>query len=62
MTPLNEHNAGAWLSIDLAAICDNWRLLKSMVASGNCAAVVKANAYGLGARPVAARQQFAGCC
>ena len=61
MTPLNEHNAGAWLSIDLAAICDNWRLLKSLVASGNCAAVVKANAYGLGARPVSAALYRAGC-
>lgn len=61
MNAVNSHSAGAWLSIDLDAICDNWRLLKSLVASGNCAAVVKADAYGLGARPVADALYRAGC-
>lgn len=61
MMSVNSHSAGAWLSIDLDAICDNWRLLKSLVASVNCAAVVKADAYGLGARPVADALYRAGC-
>lgn len=61
MDCVNSNTAGAWLSIDLDAICDNWRLLRSLVASGNCAAVVKADAYGLGARPVAAALYRAGC-
>jgi alanine racemase len=40
------------LTIDLGAICANWRALAAMNA-GETAAVVKANAYGLGAGRVA---------
>ena len=36
------------LTIDLAALADNWRALASLAAPGRCAAVVKANAYGIG--------------
>ncbi|WP_127091209.1 alanine racemase [Aquabacter cavernae] len=39
---------GAVLTIDLAALADNWRTLAARVAPAQCAAVVKANAYGLG--------------
>ncbi|MFP7672746.1 alanine racemase [Marivita sp. S0852] len=39
------------LTIDLGAICTNWRALAQMSA-GDTAAVVKANAYGLGAKRV----------
>ncbi|MDP4990484.1 MAG: alanine racemase [Marivita lacus] len=39
------------LTIDLGAICANWRALAAMNA-GQTAAVVKANAYGLGAAKV----------
>ena len=46
--------AHAVLHIDLAAIVANWRTLKARHPSGEVAAVVKADAYGLGARPVAA--------
>ena len=36
------------LRIDLAALSDNWRKLAKLAAPGRCAAVVKANAYGIG--------------
>ena len=44
--------AQAVLTIDLGAICANWQALAGMNA-GETAAVVKANAYGLGAAQVA---------
>jgi alanine racemase len=53
--------AGAVLDIDLGAIVANWRLLAERAAPGACAAVVKANAYGLGAAPVARALRAAGC-
>ena len=40
--------AGGWLSIDLGAIADNWRRLAGIVRPAECAAVVQADAYGLG--------------
>lgn len=55
-------HAGALLTVDLAALADNWRTLKDMAAPGaDCAAVLKANAYGLGAVPVAQALAAAGC-
>jgi len=53
--------AGAVLEIDLAGIVENWRLLAREAAPTQCAAVVKANAYGLGAAPVARALAAAGC-
>jgi alanine racemase len=53
--------AGAILDIDLAGIVANWRTLAAMAAPAACAAVVKANAYGLGAAPVAEALALAGC-
>lgn len=54
--------AGAVLTIDLEAICANWRLLQERRSQpGNTAAVVKADAYGLGAARVAPALQAAGC-
>ena len=47
------------LTIDLGAICANWRALAAMNA-GETAAVVKANAYGLGAAKVATALAEAG--
>lgn len=61
MSSRNLTNAGAVLTIDLGAICDNWRTLKSRLATGDCAAVVKADAYGLGAARVAPALYGAGC-
>src|SRR5438045_9147198 len=53
--------AGALLEIDLGAIASNWRLLAERAAPAQCAAVVKANAYGLGAAPVTRALAAAGC-
>ncbi|MFZ2007897.1 MAG: alanine racemase [Stellaceae bacterium] len=49
------------LEIDLGAVVANWRLLAVTAAPAICAAVVKANAYGLGAVPVARALMAAGC-
>lgn len=54
-------NAGAVLTIDLDAICDNWRTLKARLEGADCGAVVKADAYGLGADKVAPTLYRAGC-
>ena len=53
--------AGAILEIDLDGIVSNWRLLARQVEPAICAAVVKADAYGLGAPQVAAALATAGC-
>ncbi len=44
----------ATLTIDLGALRANWRKLADMVAPAECAAVVKANAYGCGLEQAAA--------
>ena len=49
------------LTIDLTAVTDNWRLLRDHAAPAACAAVVKADAYGLGIDPVAPALADAGC-
>lgn len=54
-------SAGGVLSIDLDAIVANWRLLQARVAPAECAAVVKADAYGLGVNRVAMALFSAGC-
>ncbi|MEL0587382.1 MAG: alanine racemase [Candidatus Thiodiazotropha sp. (ex. Lucinoma kazani)] len=61
MSHTNGTNSAALLSIDLDAICDNWQLLKSRLNGAECAAVVKANAYGLGADRVAPALFQTGC-
>ncbi len=53
--------AGATLEIDLGAIAANWRTLVAHHPTGAVAAVVKADAYGLGAQAVAPVLQAAGC-
>lgn len=53
--------AGAILEIDLPGIATNWRLLAGQVEPASCAAVVKADAYGLGAARVAPALAAAGC-
>ena len=54
--------AGAVLTIDLGAIADNYRQLRDRVApAAECAAVVKADAYGLGAKHVVPVLHEAGC-
>ncbi len=53
--------AGGILTIDLAAIRANYILLRSRLRGAACAAVVKADAYGLGAARVAPELAEAGC-
>jgi alanine racemase len=49
------------LTVDLAAITANWRLLRACFTGAECAAVVKADAYGLGMIPVASALANTGC-
>ena len=58
---VNHTNAGALLSIDLDAICSNWHALSARLKGAACAAVVKADAYGLGAGRVGAALYAVGC-
>ena len=54
-------HAGGRLTIDLAAIKANYALIAARVAPARVAAVVKADAYGLGAVPVALALVDEGC-
>jgi alanine racemase len=54
-------HAGATLTIDLGAIRANYRLLRGRLGGTACAAVVKADAYGLGAAVVAPALAAEGC-
>ncbi|HYD80844.1 MAG TPA: alanine racemase [Paucimonas sp.] len=54
-------HAGAVLTIDLDAIVGNYCLLRERAGRASCAAVVKADAYGLGAVHVAPTLAAAGC-
>jgi alanine racemase len=56
-----EAPTAATLRIDLDALAHNYRLLRERAAPSECAAVVKADAYGLGAVPVARRLLREGC-
>lgn len=53
--------AGGVLTIDLAALESNYKTLRSAALPAECAAVVKADGYGLGLEPVAAQLLQAGC-
>src|ERR1700712_4474273 len=57
----NMSSEAAILEVDLGAIVANWRMLCARHPSGPVAGVVKADAYGLGARQVAAALYAAGC-
>jgi len=49
------------LTVDLDALARNYRALRTTAAPAECAAVIKANAYGLGVEPVARRLFAEGC-
>ena len=53
--------AGGILTVDLAAIEANWLALSRRALPTECAAVIKADGYGCGIEPVAARLAQAGC-
>lgn len=56
-----EAQAGGILTIDLAALAHNWRALRDQAGRAECAAVVKADAYGLGIEAAAPALADAGC-
>lgn len=56
-----SQHAGAVLSINLGAIQENYRILRQRSGRAQCAAVLKADAYGLGADRVAPALSAAGC-
>ena len=49
------------LTVDLGALAENWRCLADRARGAECAAVVKADAYGLGIAPVARALLDEGC-
>ncbi|HEX3415852.1 MAG TPA: alanine racemase [Stellaceae bacterium] len=61
MTGNPADRAGAILEVDLAGIAANWRHLARRTEPAGCAAVVKADAYGLGASLVGPALAAAGC-
>jgi len=56
-----QARAGAVLSVDLDAVVENYRLLRGKGNGVACAAVLKADAYGLGAHRVGPALAAAGC-
>src|SRR5262249_43584313 len=59
--PLPAAEVGADLTIDCTAVTHNWRTLASRAAPADCAAVVKADAYGCGIEPITSTLAAAGC-
>jgi len=57
----DEASASAILTIDLGILATNWRRLCEMSQEAECAAVVKADAYGLGMEQAAMALSRAGC-
>lgn len=53
--------AGAIVSIDLSAIVSNWKTCAAQSQTAECAAVVKAASYGIGAERAAPALKNAGC-
>ena len=60
-TGVAEAIAGAILTIDLAALRENYRILKNRLGAVACAGVVKADGYGLGVDAVANALANEGC-
>lgn len=59
--PESVARATGTITVDLGRIAANWRALAEKVAPARCAAVVKADAYGLGAERVIATLVRSGC-
>ncbi|MEQ1940821.1 alanine racemase [Mesorhizobium sp. VNQ89] len=60
-TPSDSAATGAILTIDLQAIRDNYRRLGARLSGAECAAVVKADGYGLGAADICNALASEGC-
>jgi alanine racemase len=59
--PPTERSAPGLLTVDLGALAANWRLLSQRSAPAECAAVVKAEGYGIGLEPAMRALLAAGC-
>jgi len=57
----SDSSAGGMLTIDLGALSANWRYLDAKAKPAECAAVVKADAYGIGLEPAGAALAKVGC-
>ena len=60
-TEVSPGEAGMILTVDLDAIVANWQTLRVVCGEAECAAVVKADAYGMGLGPVVGALYEAGC-
>lgn len=60
-TAISAAAAGAVLTVDLGALRENYRHLRSRLAGARCAGVLKADGYGLGATQVALALMKEGC-
>jgi len=58
---ISENTAGGILQIDLDALASNWRTLRDKAGGAEAAAVVKANAYGIGIEQAVPALGKAGC-
>jgi alanine racemase len=58
---LRPEEAAGVLTIDLGALVSNWQSLRERAGAARCSAVVKADAYGIGAERAAAALASAGC-
>jgi alanine racemase len=58
---VSPSEAGTILTVDLSAIVTNWQTLRLICGDAECGAVVKADAYGLGLKPVVTALYEAGC-
>lgn len=56
-----ESRHGGLLTIDLGALAANWRRLRDLAGAAECAAVVKADAYGIGLEPAVRALARTGC-
>lgn len=63
MPPENRklHAPYVWLEVDLKAIQNNYQVFRQFVAPAKCAAVLKANAYGVGADELSTALFNVGC-
>ena len=58
---VEAEQAGSTLTVDLDAVSANWSRLRRVAGRTECAAVVKANAYGLGLAAVVETLRATGC-
>ena len=56
-----DESYGARLIINMEALVENWQAMRALSAPARCAAVIKADGYGLGSNPVSAALYQAGC-